>query len=112
MTPTDPEIKSIAGCPMKRAEIRQRLSSFSWWMRLLCQRVATRANREDEQSDPVGPCESASGKRCSDKGFWAMRAAVYLALLDWTAQQSVRGKHRTAVSVPPILVRLGLDRAT
>jgi len=48
MTPTQPEINSIAGCPIRRAEIRKRLSSFSWWMRLLCQRVAMRANREEE----------------------------------------------------------------
>lgn len=50
MTPTQPEINSIAGCPIKRAEIRKRLSSISWWMRLLCQRVAQRANHEDEET--------------------------------------------------------------
>ena len=60
----------------------------------------------------MGPCESASGKRCSDKGFWATRRADYLELLDWTARRNVPGKHRTAAGVPPILVRLGLDRAT
>ncbi len=41
--------KSIAGCPIKREEIRNRLSSFSWWMRLLCQRVAMAETLE--QSD-------------------------------------------------------------
>lgn len=213
MTPTDPEIKSIAGCPIKRAEIRKRLSSFSWWMRLLCQRVATRANREDdqtgrffqdryhatrladepsllacaayvdlnpiraamaetleqsdhtsvqrriegmdeeagvasesggddgsdggeahdgqsrrstvsgdqflsptfidEQSDPVGPCESESGKRCSDKGFLAMPTEDYLELLDWTAREIAPGKRGcTPAGTPPILVRLSLDTAT
>ncbi|GAA5506909.1 hypothetical protein [Novipirellula caenicola] len=50
LPPTEPEIRSIAGCPVKCAEIRKRLSSVSWWMRLLCQRVALRANREDEES--------------------------------------------------------------
>ncbi|WP_345326932.1 hypothetical protein, partial [Novipirellula rosea] len=34
----------------KCGEIRKRLSSISWWMRLLCQRVAMRANQEDEES--------------------------------------------------------------
>jgi len=33
--PTEPEINSIAGCLVKCAEVRQRLSSISWWMRLL-----------------------------------------------------------------------------
>lgn len=50
MPPTEPEIQSIAGCPVKCTEIRKRLSSISWWMRLLCQRVAMRANQEDEES--------------------------------------------------------------
>jgi hypothetical protein len=50
MEPTQPEINAIAKCPIKLAEIRQRLSNVSWWMRLLCQRVAQRANQEDEES--------------------------------------------------------------
>lgn len=50
LSPTEKEIRSIAGCPVRLAEIRQRLCSVSWWMRLLCQRVATRANREDQQT--------------------------------------------------------------
>ena len=48
--PSEPEINSIAGCPIKTAEIRERLSSISWSMRLLCQRVAMRANREDDET--------------------------------------------------------------
>ncbi len=50
LPPTEAEIRSIAGCPVKCGEIRRRLSSISWWMRLLCQRVAMRANQEDEES--------------------------------------------------------------
>jgi len=209
MTPTQPEIHSIAGCPIRRAEIRKRLSSFSWWMRLLCQRVAMRANREeqengrffqdrykatrladeasllacaayvdlnliraamsetletsdhtsvqrrietlsqdsaevaaveanetegaderetpstpekpdrflsplsiDESSDPIGPCASESGERCSDKGFLALPIEDYLELLDWTARQVVPGKRgSTPSSLPPVLARLGLDAA-
>ena len=47
--PTAKQIRAIAGCPIRLAEIRKRLSSVSWWMRLLCQRVATRSNAEDHQ---------------------------------------------------------------
>ncbi|MFG0262144.1 MAG: transposase, partial [Novipirellula sp. JB048] len=50
LPPTEAEIQSIAGCGDKCGEIRKRLSSISWWMRLLCQRVAMRANHEDEES--------------------------------------------------------------
>ena len=199
MPPTEAEIRSIASCPIKRAEIRKRLSDFSWWMRLLCQRVAQRANREedetgrffqdryratrlvdeasllacaayvdlnpiraamaetlelsdhtsvqrrinalrnhdstaeqdnqaspsdaflsplmiDEQSDAIGPCPSASGARCSDKGFLAISIADYLELLDWSARQVAPDKPVAAgkqgpipASVPPVLRRLGLD---
>ena len=191
LPPSEPEIKSIAGCPIKCQEIRNRLSSFSWWMRLLCQRVAMRANHEeqesgrffqdrfratrlvdeasllacaayvdlnlvraamaetleqsdhtsvqkriesfknnesprgaeadaflspltiDERTDPVGPCASRTGKRCSDKGFLAVPLVDYLELLDWSARQSAAGKRGvTPSTTPPILVRLGLDQTT
>ena len=45
--PTVPELNSIRLDADKTAEIRGRLSDISWWMRLLCQRIAQRANRED-----------------------------------------------------------------
>ncbi|WP_231612690.1 hypothetical protein, partial [Novipirellula galeiformis] len=203
MPPTESEIQSIAGCPVKRAEIRKRLSSISWWMRLLCQRVATRANREEEESgrffqdrfhatrladeasllacaayvdlnpiraamaatlegsdhtslqrriqaipagdrcevagsanplamaavdsvdrflspltidertDPIGPCPSESGCRCSDKGFLAMPLEDYLQLLDWTARQVAPGKRgKTPAGVPSVLKRLRLDASS
>lgn len=46
--PSEPELNSIRNCPVKLAEIRKRLCDVSWWMRLLNQRVAQRANKEDE----------------------------------------------------------------
>ncbi len=68
MVPTQPEINSIAGCPIKREEIRSRLSDISWWMRLLCQRVAMRANREDDEHGrflkrPVSCVETLNWKK-------------------------------------------------
>ena len=44
--PNPAEIKSITGDPAKVEEVRSRLSDISWWMRLLCQHVGQRANRE------------------------------------------------------------------
>jgi len=46
--PTEADLNSIRNCPVKLAQARERLSSVSWWMRLLNQRIAQRANREDE----------------------------------------------------------------
>ncbi|TWT65219.1 hypothetical protein [Allorhodopirellula solitaria] len=66
-----------------------------------------------EQSDPLEPRASESRKRCNDKGFVTMPIEDHLKLLDWTARQAAPGKRgRTPAAIPPILVRLGLDRAT
>ncbi len=45
--PNESELDSIRNDPDRVAEIRSRLSDISWWMRLLCQRIAMRANAED-----------------------------------------------------------------
>jgi REP element-mobilizing transposase RayT len=49
LPPTQSELDSIRKCPIKLAAIRARLSDISWWMRLLNQRVAQRANQEEEE---------------------------------------------------------------
>jgi hypothetical protein len=46
--PTEAELNSIRHDPDKLREIRTRLSDISWWMRLLCQRIAQWANQEEE----------------------------------------------------------------
>lgn len=48
--PSEADLNTIRRCPKKLAEIRLRLSNISWWMRLLNQRIAQRANREEEES--------------------------------------------------------------
>lgn len=45
--PTEWELNSIRNDPVKLAQIRRRLSDVSWWMRLLCQYIAMRANKEE-----------------------------------------------------------------
>ena len=45
--PTEWDLNSIRNDPVKLANVRSRLSDISWWMRLLCQFIATRANAED-----------------------------------------------------------------
>ncbi len=46
--PSEPELNSIRFDADKVKTIRSRLSDISWWMRLLCQRIALRANREED----------------------------------------------------------------
>ena len=47
--PNEAELNSIRNDPQKLELIRLRLSDITWWMRLLCQNVAMRANVEDQE---------------------------------------------------------------
>lgn len=48
--PTDAEIDAICQDEERLTLIRNRLSDISWWMRLLNQRIARRANLEEEKT--------------------------------------------------------------
>lgn len=45
--PNEAELDSIRKVPTELADIRLRLSDISWWTRLMSQRIAQRANAED-----------------------------------------------------------------
>ena len=47
--PTEFELNKIRNDKEKVAAIRSRLSDISWWMRLLSQNIAQRANKEDQE---------------------------------------------------------------
>lgn len=196
LEPNEAELNSIRTDPDKLRDIRLRLSDISWWMRLICQKIARRANAEDETSgrfwecrfravrilddatllacgayvdlnpiraalaellelsqhtsiqrriealqdtgppdgasqaarrsqpadsflapltidelrDGLGTCPSASGHRCSDKGFLNLSLESYIELLDWTARLIAPGKRGTTpTDAPEVLARLGIE---
>lgn len=47
--PNEFELNSIRNDPRKLEILRLRLSDLGWWMRVLCQYIAVRANREDHE---------------------------------------------------------------
>jgi hypothetical protein len=49
LEPTEEELNSIRKDKDKLQQVRARLSDISWWMRLLSQNIAQRANRDDEE---------------------------------------------------------------
>lgn len=51
--PTEPQLNAIRNNPAKLQEIRSRLSDISWWMRLMCQNIAQRINRDDDEKGKV-----------------------------------------------------------
>ncbi len=46
--PKENEINAIVNNAKLLAQLRLRLSDISWWMRLVCQRIAQRCNKEDK----------------------------------------------------------------
>jgi hypothetical protein len=61
--PTEPELNRSVSIPSSEA-IRRRLSDMSWWMRLLCQPLAARANRSAGFLRRFGPLQFAMKPRC------------------------------------------------
>ena len=47
--PNEAELNMIRNDPQRLETIRLRLSDIAWWMRLLCQNIAIRANHEDRE---------------------------------------------------------------
>jgi hypothetical protein len=47
--PNEAELNMVRNDPQKLETIRLRLSDIAWWMRLLCQNIAVRANHEDRE---------------------------------------------------------------
>ena len=80
-SPADPkesEINSIVNDAVKLKQIRSRLSDISWWMRLLCQKIAVRANREDEQTGKFWQGRFRAIRILDESGLLACAAYVDL----------------------------------
>lgn len=78
LEPKQNEINSICNDQPKLKQIRRRLSDMSWWMRLLCQRIAQRANREEELSGKFWESRFQSVKILDETGLLACAAYVDL----------------------------------
>ena len=79
--PSEPELNTIRNDPQRLAEIRTRLSDISWWMRLLCQRIATRANLEDEQSGKFWESRFRAVRLLDEESLLACSAYVDLNVI-------------------------------
>ena len=78
LEPKQNEINLICNDQHKLKQIRRRLSDMSWWMRLLCQKIAQRANREEEISGKFGESRFQSVKMLDETGLLASAADVDL----------------------------------
>jgi hypothetical protein len=97
LPPTEPELNSIRRCPVRLAEIRGRLSDISWWMRLLCQRVAQRANREDEQTGRFFQDRYRAVRLIDEESLLACAAYVDLNPIRAAMAQTLESSDHTSV---------------
>ena len=78
LEPKQNELNSIRNDKSKVKTIRRRLSDISWWMRLLCQKIAQRANAEDLLQGKFWESRFKSIKILDDTGLLACSAYVDL----------------------------------
>ena len=104
----DPVAGSDRLNPGRLSVIRRRLSDISWWMRLLCQPLAAKANREEDQLGHFWQGRFRRIRICDEATLLACAAYVDLnpiraALLDTLTTPMVRISRRN----PPRLSTFG-----
>lgn len=76
--PTEAELNAIRCDPKQLAKIRSRLSDISWWMRLICQRIGTSANREDQRTGKFWEARFKAVRLLDEESLLACAAYVDL----------------------------------
>jgi len=76
--PIECELNSIRHDPDRLAQIRLRLSDISWWMWLLCQTIAMRANREDGETEKFWQSRYRAVRLMDEESLLACAAYVDL----------------------------------
>ncbi|QDV22498.1 hypothetical protein [Aureliella helgolandensis] len=78
LEPNEAELNSIRTDPDKLKMIRSRLSDLSWWMRLLCQKIAQKANAEEEIRGKFWESRFKAVRILDEQGLLACAAYVDL----------------------------------
>jgi REP element-mobilizing transposase RayT len=76
--PTEAHLNAIRNNPKKLRDIRSRLSDISWWMRLMCQTIAQRINREDACTGKVWEARFKATRLLDESALLACSAYVDL----------------------------------
>lgn len=95
--PTKAEMNAIRNNPDRVAEIRERLSSVSWWMRLINQRVAQRANREDGESGHFWQGRYRATRLIDEESLLACAAYVDLNPIRAAIAETIEASDYTSV---------------
>jgi hypothetical protein len=95
--PGECELNSIRHDPDRVAEIRNRLSNISWWMRVLCQTIAIRANREDGESGKFWQSRYRAVRLMDEEALLACAAYVDLNPIRAALAETLEGSDHTSV---------------
>ncbi len=95
--PTEWQLNSIRHDSDRVKEIRTRLSDISWWMRLLCQNIAQRANREDEETGKFWQSRFRAVRIVDETALLACAAYVDLNPIRAAMTETLEGSDHTSV---------------
>jgi hypothetical protein len=94
--PSECELNSIRHDPDRLAQIRLRLSDISWWMRLLCQTIAIRANREDGENGKFWQSRFRAVRLMDEDSLLACAAYVDLNPIRAALAETLEGSDHTS----------------
>ncbi|XZE44442.1 hypothetical protein SH467x_001425 [Pirellulaceae bacterium SH467] len=96
--PNQKELDAIRTKPEKVKEIRLRLSDISWWMRILCQRVAKRANMELQETGRFFNGRFKSMRLLDDEAILGCMSYVDLNPIRAQVTKTLEGSQHTSVA--------------
>jgi hypothetical protein len=96
--PSASDLDTIRRNPQRLAEIRSRLSDISWWMRLLTQPLAARANKEENLSGRFWQGRFRGVRLCDESAILACAAYVDLNLIRAAVAQTLEQSRFTSAS--------------
>ncbi len=111
--PTDAEIEQEMKDQKRVTELRSRLSDISWWMRLLAQVIAQKANREDYEGEALGHFFKSRFKAVRVRTIAHLLAcAMYIDLNPFRAllSESIDGYEDTSAKKRLDLLRIALGK--
>jgi hypothetical protein len=103
--PKEHELRAIASDAARVAVIRNRLSDISWWMRLLCQNIGQRANRDDGEIGKFWQARYRAVRLLDETALLACAAYVDLNPIRAALAETLEGSDYTSGKVRAEAVR-------
>ena len=94
--PNEMELNSIRNDAQKLATIRMRLSDIGWWMRLLCQQIAVRANHQDQELGKFWQSRFKAVRLLDEQALLACAAYVDLNPIRAAVAQTLESSDHTS----------------